>query len=105
MQTLDAVKAKLAAPRKPNEFTIPRLICADGFSMSVQASQYHYCSPREDGADWTAVEVGFPSAPEEALSPYAEEPENLTGTVYGYVPLAIVEQVVADHGGLKAEAA
>ena len=39
------------------------VVCADGFSMSVQASETHYCSPREDGAEkYTAVEVGYPTS-------------------------------------------
>ena len=44
------------------------VVCADGFSMSVQASETHYCSPREDGAEkYTAVEVGYPNPPEPLL--------------------------------------
>lgn len=31
----------------------PRVHCADGFSVSVQASQYHYCRPRIDSAENT----------------------------------------------------
>ena len=37
-----------------------RLICKDGFSVSVQASEFHYCRPRINGADeYEAVELGF----------------------------------------------
>ena len=40
----------------------PRIECADGFSLSVQAGQYMYCSPRQDGMEsYRKVEVGFPS--------------------------------------------
>jgi hypothetical protein len=36
------------------------ITCTDGFSMSVQASKFHYCSPRMDHAEaYTSVEVGF----------------------------------------------
>ena len=46
------------------------VVCADGFSMSVQASETHYCSPREDGAEkYTAVEVGYPNPPEPQFIP------------------------------------
>lgn len=39
-----------------------RLICKDGFSVSVQASAYHYCNPKENGIDieYTEVELGYP---------------------------------------------
>ncbi len=78
-----------------------KITCKDGFSMSVQASEYNYCSPRQDGAKrYHAVEVGFPSAKESLLIEYAEnasEPEN---TVYPYVPAAVVSLVIAKHGGI-----
>lgn len=31
--------------------------------------------------------------------PYAEDPEALTETVYGYVPVTLVEQIIEKHGG------
>ena len=37
------------------------IICADGFTMSVQASEYHYSTPRRtDAESYTEVEVGYP---------------------------------------------
>ena len=39
-----------------------KVVCADGFTMSVQASEFSYCSPRENSAlKYNEVEVGFPS--------------------------------------------
>ncbi len=73
-----------------------RIECVDGFSMSVQASSTHYCSPREDDADWCRVEVGFPSSPEPLLLPYASSSD-----VYGYVPVEVVDAVIDSHGGIK----
>ena len=60
--------------------------CADGFSMSVQASQFNYCNPRSNTGPWESVEVGLPSAYEHCLQPYAENPDRPTETVYGWVP-------------------
>jgi len=77
-----------------------RLTCQDGFSLSVQASQWHYCRPRNDDGPWTHVEDGYPSAHEPLLDAYAENPDDPTGTVYGYVPVEVVRQVIARHGGL-----
>ena len=33
--------------------------------------------------------------------PYAEDRERPTDTVYGYVPVEIVERVIEKHGGIK----
>jgi len=78
-----------------------RIECADGFSMSVQASSYSYCVPRDDNADnYTEVEVGFPSDYESLLAPYAESKEEYLKTVYGYVPIQLIVDVCAKHGGI-----
>lgn len=78
----------------------PRITCADGFSLSVQASRFHYCSPRIDNAvKYTHVEVGFPSERVEALMPYAEDEDDPTGTVYGQVPVEVVWTIINEHGG------
>ena len=80
-----------------------RIECADGFSMSVQASKYSYCEPRIDNAnEYTAVEVGFPNAYEPILAPFAEDMEDYTGTVYGFVPVQLIVDVCAKHGGIVA---
>ena len=77
------------------------VVCADGFSMSVQASETHYCSPREDGAEkYTAVEVGYPNPPEPLLMYLAEDQDAPTMTVYPFVPAQLVALVIAKHGGI-----
>jgi hypothetical protein len=80
-----------------------RIVCEDGFSLSAQASHGAYCSPREDIGPWWAVEVGYPSAAPELIMEYAEQPEKPTDTVYAYVPVELVEQLIALHGGPNAE--
>ena len=78
-----------------------RVVCADGFEMSVQAHGNAYCSPRIDNAEkYTSVEIGFPSAREPMLIDFADEPSHPTETVYGYVPVQIVTLVLAKHGGI-----
>lgn len=80
-------------------FIIPRVFCPDGLSVSVQASEYAYSSPRDREGPWSSVELGFPSeAPGAAIMQYAEQPDQPTETVYGYVPIAIVEEWLAAHG-------
>ena len=80
----------------------PKIECTDGFSMSVQVSENHYCSPRiVDACVYGSVEVGFPSREEELLIQYAEEESRPTDTVYGYVPVEVVNSVIEKHGGIK----
>ena len=77
----------------------PSITCMDGFNMSVQASAWHYCTPRQSGlSEYEEVEVGFPSEDEELIQKYLEWPES---DVYGYVPVEVIWQVIIKHGGLK----
>ena len=79
------------------------IYCKDGFSMSVQASETSYCTPRENSATrYESVEVGFPSAEEPMLMEWAEDPHRPTDTVYAYVPVEVVNLVIAKHGGVTA---
>ena len=39
----------------------PRIICNDGFVMSVQGSDHHYSEPRDNVAVFSEMEIGFPS--------------------------------------------
>jgi hypothetical protein len=80
----------------------PHTVCADGFTLSVQASEMTYCTPRVDLADrYTHVEVGFPSEPEPLLSDWQEVPgEDPCEGVYPYTPVEVVRAVIAKHGGI-----
>ena len=78
-----------------------KVVCKDGFTMSVQAGETQYCHPRETGADkYTEVEIGFPNRPEDLLLEYAENGNRPTETVYAYVPASLVTLVIAKHGGM-----
>ena len=80
----------------------PRVVCADGFSMSVQVSDSHYCTPRiNDASSYYDVEIGFPSEAEPLIMEFAEQADSPTDTVYGYVPVSIVDEVIEKHGGFK----
>ena len=75
--------------------------CADGFTMSVQAHDGAYCSPRiNDAEKYTAAEVGFPSWKEPLLMEFAEDSDRPTDTVYGWVPAKVIVNVIAKHGGM-----
>lgn len=81
-----------------------KIVCQDGFEISVQASEVHYCEPREDypGIPYTRVECGYPSSdPGEALKSFQEQPgRDPTDDVYPYVPMEIVEELIESHGGI-----
>lgn len=82
--------------------TLPRIVCADGFSVSVQAGELLYSRPRDDYGPWTHVEVGYPSErpePWDVWSMLADEPDRPTSTVYGNVPLGLVADLIERHGG------
>jgi len=49
------------------------------------------------------VEIGYPSDVVPELMEYAENPADPTGTIYGYVPIQIVEDIAFTHGGIKEE--
>jgi hypothetical protein len=79
---------------------LPRVECADGFAMSVQASSTHYCSPRNSFGPWHAVEIGYPTAKVDAFMPYIDDEDSApTDTVYGYVPIGLVADAIAELGG------
>ena len=83
--------------KKLNEY----VVCADGFRMSVQANENAYCEPRRDHQEkYVLVEIGFPSEEEALIMPWCEEPKKPAETVYGYVPVDVVTNVIVKHGGM-----
>ena len=101
---MDIVNEYMKNNRATDWFGVECLHCNDGFSMSVQAHGGAYCSPRTDPAYtdyYFKVEVGFPSEREELLMEYVEDYDNPTCTVYAYVPVEVVQEVIEKHGGIK----
>lgn len=79
----------------------PPIVCADGFSMSVQAHEHSYCTPRQAEGPHTHMEGGFPSVePSQQLAVYAENRDDLCETVYPYVPREVFEREFELHGGI-----
>lgn len=100
-----SVNAWLLAHRSPvGSLSIaPQIRCRDGFKVSVQASSFHCCAPRNDVGPWTEVEVGYPSQASDLIAEYAENPGVPTDTVYPYVPVEVVEALIVSHGGASDE--
>ena len=86
---------------------LPHIVCEDGFSMSVQVGYSLYSTPKKVAKRYSAVEIGFPSEPEELIKEYAEfapfdeDTTDYTDTVYPYVPVKIVDKVLKKHGGIN----
>lgn len=53
-----------------------------------------------ESGEYEAVEVGGLNKEEELLMPYAEDAKKPIKTVYGYVPVEVVDAVIQKHGGL-----
>lgn len=78
-----------------------RVVCKDGFSMSVQGHDGAYCYPRKNNAEtYTEVEVGYPNMYEPLLMQWVEDETRPCDTVYAYVPRQIIALVIAKHGGM-----
>ena len=75
------------------------IVCKNGFSMSVQASETNYCEPRNNIGPYASVEIGYPSKREELIMQWAEDPGNPTETVYGWVPSEIIWDVILKNDG------
>ena len=88
---------------------LPKIVCVDGFEMSVQVGFSPYSTPKKVAKRYSAVEIGFPSEYEPLIEEYAEtfyqddgeDVTDYTDTVYPYVPVRIVDKVLKKHGGIN----
>ena len=102
-------------------FHCPKVICKDGFNVSLQINNGNYCSSengyRELGVDWQEVEFGFPSENDKNMwkhsemygsptwgddykeIPFNEYGFNVTDTV-GRIPVEDMQKVLDNHGGI-----
>ena len=84
---------------------LPHIVCSDGFEMSVQVGYSLYSEPKKVAKRYSKVEVGFPSERESLLEKYVETIfedgfVDFTDTVYPYVPVKVVNEVLKKHGGI-----
>ena len=78
-----------------------RIHCKDGFSVSIQAGENKYSTPRQNIAGkYSAVALGYPSHKDDLIMSWAEDPDIPTKTVYGYVPSNTVYLLLTKHGGV-----
>ena len=99
MNTLEKLQSKLAGSVSivgsyKRKDIADYVECADGTTISVQASQFHCCTPRTDKVPYTHVEVWQASAPVTEFDYDEEEPS-------AYVPIEKVVEFIDNHGGFK----
>lgn len=101
MTTLEQLQKHLAS--KPKEHRLgyshkelaPIVKCKDGVTLSVQASEFHYSSPRDNYGPYTEVEVWcFRDAAEVTEFDYSDDEPS------AYVPIEQVVQFIDNHGGM-----
>ena len=100
MNTLEKLQQHLAAPvihqteggYEYKEVAVP-VKCADGTTMSVQASEHHYSEPRENQGPYTQVEVWY--CGEVAAWAYYGDGED----PYAYLPIELVVEEIDRRGG------
>lgn len=69
-----------------------------GGKVSIQASEDHYCTPRNNTGPYTEWEIGFPEGvPEEAMAIL----EDFDGQIASHVPTLIVQAFVQACGGAE----
>lgn len=79
--------------------------CNDWYKVSVQANYWAYCSPRitlfrTHTFFYNEMELWYPNIEDELINEYAEW-SNYTQTVYPYVPVEVIEQLLLKHGWIK----
>lgn len=85
------------------------LKCKDGFTVSMAANEHAYCNPRVNndtfklGEGYSQVELGYPSKPDILIQDYIEgliANDGPTQSIYPYVPILLVKELIMKHGGL-----
>lgn len=80
------------------QITRRELECNDGLTLSVQASEFHFCEPKEVCETYESVEI---YAHGDVLLELEELDYNMIDSVYKYVGIDALEYLVAVHGGMK----
>ena len=75
-----------------------RYILHDGTILSIQASEMHYSTPRNNIGPYTAAEahVALGNGPDG----WGAYEDGEFGTFYGYVPIGLIEKFIEDRGGI-----
>lgn len=98
LQLLLSAKPKELSPGIVHKSILPKVECADGTTMSVQASRFHYCTPRLDRGPYSQVEVWCIEGPND---PKPTEFDYSIDEPSAYVDIESVAAFIDKHGGIK----
>jgi hypothetical protein len=76
------------------------LVCADGFQLSVQGGQSAYSKPREKRLNIYAYDSMEIITSELLPSEFKDYQDGEGSQIYGYVPVEMIESLLASHGGV-----
>lgn len=77
------------------------LVCKDGTHFSIQASDGHYCSPKDRVGPYTSVEVVKLGKPIPTLGAWGKPNERYQGGLWGFLSVVLVNEEIERRGGLK----
>ena len=97
---IDALQQHLQTDSTINghRYPVEAITCRDGARFSIQASHYHYCTPRTDTGPWTHVEV-MPLGTNSRPTCFVCENDD----VAGYVPIEDIAAEIMSRGCLAIE--
>jgi len=103
--TLDHLQRLLNGPRHSRNVglkVIPIIRCGDGLELSIQASNFHRCTPQDMDGPYSHVEFGPPPEVIDELLPYIDSDDEYPPTkrCYNYVPVEVALEIVNAHGGI-----
>lgn len=74
----------------------PHIVCKNGAKLSIQANESAYCTPRENEGPYTHFEVKV----YDAITPESWSEYHDWNSVYAYVPVELINEFIALHGGI-----
>ena len=83
--------------------TVPKLVLNDGTTMSVQASSFHYCNPRNDYGPYHEVEVGYVEDKDGNAVVFETPNYKCSGRwsdVYSFIDTHVLMDFIEIHGGI-----
>jgi len=75
-----------------NHYTYPKIICNDGFEISIQGGLGIYSDPQRKSETYKTMELGFPTEDDELIS--------ISDEVRGYVPVSEIQEMLDRHNDI-----
>lgn len=98
--TIDHLQHRLSVVETGPLKVIDAIQCVDGFTLSVQASTFHACTPRASSGPYRTVEVMAGRGVLPSRFMLEEEDVCDEPMIYRFVPIDMVAHVIDAHGGI-----